>query len=93
MAIAMHSIPRMSAKPEQVFSSSKILISDQQNQLKDDIIEALECLKSWEKDGLLFDNSMAISHMDQMLDDLEEQSRHIHTSRPSLSSGTAPSTT
>ena len=42
----MHSISEISAKPKQVFSSSKILISDQQNQLEDNIIEVLKCLKS-----------------------------------------------
>ncbi|KAF8533222.1 hypothetical protein BDD12DRAFT_762251, partial [Trichophaea hybrida] len=36
-----------------VFSSSKILISDRRNILGDSVIQAVECLKSWEKAGLV----------------------------------------
>ena len=39
----------MSADPERLFSSAKILISDLRNKLGMDIIEAFECLKSWYK--------------------------------------------
>ena len=37
----------MSAEPERLFPSAKITITDRQNHLESDIIEALECLKSW----------------------------------------------
>ena len=47
MALAFLSIPAMSAECERVFSSSKILISDRRNRLRDDIIEADECLRYW----------------------------------------------
>jgi hypothetical protein len=40
------SIPAMSDKPERVFSSAKLLISDVRNRLGDDIIMGFECLKS-----------------------------------------------
>jgi len=33
--------------------SSKLLLSDHGNQLGDDLIEASECLKSWDSDGLV----------------------------------------
>jgi len=37
----------MSTEAERIFSGSKLTISDQRSRLGDDIIEALECLKSW----------------------------------------------
>ncbi len=49
MALDMLSIPAMSADPERLFSSAKLLISDLRNKLGMDIIEAFECLKSWYK--------------------------------------------
>jgi hypothetical protein len=51
MALSIHSIPAMSAEVERVFSSSKLLISDRRNRLGDDVICAVECMKSWEKAG------------------------------------------
>jgi len=36
-----------------LFSSAKILISDRRNRLGDDLIAAVECLKSWESAGLV----------------------------------------
>jgi hypothetical protein len=44
MALDLLSIPAMTAECERVFSSAKILILDRRNRLKDDIIEASECL-------------------------------------------------
>ncbi len=49
MALDILSIPAMSADPERLFSSSKLLISDLKNRLGIDIIEAFQCLKSWYK--------------------------------------------
>jgi hAT family C-terminal dimerisation region len=51
MALDLLSIPAMAAECERVFSSSKILISDRRNRLKDDIIEASECLNYWYRRG------------------------------------------
>ena len=52
MALDILSIPAMSAEVERVFSSAKLLISDTRNRLKEDIIEACECLKSFNTAGL-----------------------------------------
>jgi hypothetical protein len=49
LALDILSIPAMSADPERLFSSAKLLISDLRNKLGMDIIEAFECLKSWYK--------------------------------------------
>jgi hypothetical protein len=51
MALDLLSIPAMTAECERVFSSSKILILDRRNRLKDDIIEASECLNYWYRRG------------------------------------------
>jgi hypothetical protein len=47
MALDILSIPAMSAEPERVFSGSKITISNRRCSLGIQLIEALECLKSW----------------------------------------------
>jgi hAT family C-terminal dimerisation region len=47
MAFDMLSIPAMSAECERVFSSAKILLSDRRARMKEDIIEASECLRAW----------------------------------------------
>src|SRR5262249_36933477 len=51
MAMDILSIPAMAAECERVFSSAKILISDHRNRLKDDIIEANECVRYWINKG------------------------------------------
>ncbi|KAK4065942.1 hypothetical protein Purlil1_13996 [Purpureocillium lilacinum] len=47
MAVDILSIPAMSAEPERLFSGAKTTITDRRNRLGRDVIEALECLKSW----------------------------------------------
>ena len=54
--------------------SSKLLLSDRRNRLGDDIIEACECLKAWEREGFLI--SSEILAMETMLLDLEEVSEN-----------------
>jgi hypothetical protein len=49
IALDILSIPAMSADPERLFSSAKLLIRDLRNKLGIDIIEAFECLESWYK--------------------------------------------
>jgi hypothetical protein len=39
----------MSAEREHLFSSCKITITDRRNKLSVKVIEALECLRSWQK--------------------------------------------
>ena len=47
MALDILSIPTMSTEPEHVFSGSKITISNHRCRFGIELIEALECLKSW----------------------------------------------
>ena len=47
MAFDVLSIPAMSAECERVFSCTKLLLTDQRARMKEDIIEASECLRSW----------------------------------------------
>jgi hypothetical protein len=49
LALDILSIPAMSADPERLFSSTKLVLSDLRNRLGMDIVEAFECLKSWYK--------------------------------------------
>jgi hypothetical protein len=49
MALDILSIPAISADPERLFSSAKLLISDLRNKLGIDIIKAFKYLKSWYK--------------------------------------------
>jgi hypothetical protein len=43
------SIPAISAEPERLFSDTKITLQDGRNRFEIDIIEAIECIKSWSK--------------------------------------------
>jgi hAT family C-terminal dimerisation region len=49
MAFDLLSIPLMSAECERVFSFTKRFIFSDRNRLKDDVIEAMSCLKYWYK--------------------------------------------
>src|SRR5271154_4881598 len=51
MAYDQLSIPVMSAECERVFSDTKLTISPNRNRLKEDIIEATECLVQWTRAG------------------------------------------
>jgi len=56
MAVDIFSIPAMSADPVRLFSSFKQVLKDTRNRLKSEALEALECLKSWAKEGILLSN-------------------------------------
>ena len=49
--------------------SGKLLITDRRNRLGDEVIEALECMKSWRKAGLL--DEPELDAVEVMLRDLE----------------------
>lgn len=51
MAFDILSIPAMSSECERVFSSAKILLSDRRARMKEDVIEASECLRAWLQAG------------------------------------------
>ena len=53
MALDVLAIPATSAEIERVFSSAGQLITDRRNRLKDATIEAVECVKSWRKQGII----------------------------------------
>jgi len=76
MGVELMSISAMSDEPERLFSSAKLLISDLQNLLGDDIIEAAECLKSWAKQGLIFRATESdVVKIEQMLNHLPSRSK------------------
>jgi hypothetical protein len=47
MPLDVLSIPAMSSDPERAFSAAKITLTDRRNKLSTEVIECLECLKSW----------------------------------------------
>jgi hypothetical protein len=53
MAYDLFSIPAKSAECERAFSLAKKLITDERYNLKPDIIEADQCIKSWCKHGIV----------------------------------------
>jgi hypothetical protein len=52
MAYDLFAMPAMSSECERAFSDVKRLIAEQRYNLKSDIIEADQCLKSWLKNGI-----------------------------------------
>lgn len=51
--------------------SGKMLITDQRNQLADEVIEAIECLKSWRKAGLI--DEAELEGVEIMMKDIDER--------------------
>jgi hypothetical protein len=49
MALDILSIPCMSADVERLFSSCGLTLEDRRNRMGPELLEALECLKSWQK--------------------------------------------
>jgi hypothetical protein len=69
-ALEFLSMPAMSAQPERVFSGAKITISDRRCQLSDEAVNARECLKSWQRDGLIRASHGEITELEDMLEAL-----------------------
>jgi len=70
MALDYLMIPVMSAEPERVFSTAKITLTDWRCHMGDDAIEALECFKSWQRDGLIAATKQDIKVIEDMLNAL-----------------------
>jgi hypothetical protein len=49
LALDILLIPVMLAKPERIFSATKLILTDRRNKLSMKMIKALACLKSWYK--------------------------------------------
>jgi len=73
LALGILAIPAMSAEVERVFSSTGLLITDRRNRLKEDIIEAVECLKSWQKEGAGIVMFKELDQLQDMLTQLEQK--------------------
>ena len=70
MALSILAIPAMSSEVEWVFSSTGLMVTDRRNRLKEDIIEAVECMKSWAVNSgvVVFNDTQQVQ---AMLDQLE----------------------
>ena len=75
MALDLLAIPAISSEVERVFSSTGMMVTDRRNRLKEDVIEAVECMKSWGVDtGIVaFKDTKQVQ---LMLEQLEEKHRH-----------------
>jgi hypothetical protein len=90
MAYNVFSMPAMSSECERAFSAAKKLINEQRYNLKTDIIEADQCIKSWLKngiaDGRAIFNTIAVAlndEDDEIIDNKSFSSRpYIHFITP-----------
>jgi hypothetical protein len=53
MAVDLLSIPAMSDEPERLFSRLGLIITPHRNHLKQEAVQAVACLHSWDHDGLI----------------------------------------
>lgn len=53
MALDVLSPTPMSAEPERVFSSAGLTLSNRRCRMGDDALQAIECLKTWFREGLV----------------------------------------
>jgi len=51
MVLDLLAIPAMSAEVDRVFSSTGVMVTDRRNRLWEDVVEVVECMKSWSADG------------------------------------------
>jgi len=73
MALTYITVPAMSAEPERVFRGANITIADRRCQMGEDVHEALECLRSWQRDEMIAARKEDSKAIEQMLDALCEE--------------------
>jgi hypothetical protein len=71
MAYDLLAMPAMSSECERAFSNAKRLIAEQRYNLKPDIIEADQCIKSWLKNGIV-DGQAIFNNIAAVLDENDE---------------------
>lgn len=69
MALDILAIPAMSAEVERVFSSASLNITNWRNRLGEEVVEAIECQKSWLQSGII--ELSGAEEMQRMLEQLE----------------------
>ena len=55
-----------------MFSTAKITLSGRRCRMGDDVLEAAECLKSWQRDGMIAATKEDVKTIEQMLALCEE---------------------
>lgn len=53
MALGIFWVPAMSDEPERIFSSVGCMVTDRRNCLMADVVQASQCVRSWESSGLI----------------------------------------
>jgi hypothetical protein len=67
MALDLLSIPSMSASVKRLFSRAKITITERRNLLGIEAVQAIECLKSWLKPGIIASMDLDLSDISNIL--------------------------
>lgn len=75
MALTYLTLPAMSAEPERVFGAAKQTLSDRRCRVGDDVLEAVECLKRWQRDGIVAPTQPDAMEIGEMLAALSEEDR------------------
>jgi hypothetical protein len=57
--------------------SERYTITDQRSKLGDDVIEAIECLKSWAREDIVYGAGSQVRQVESMLADLERQAAEM----------------
>ena len=73
IALTYLTLAAMSAEPEHGFSGAKIALSDRRCHMGDDMLEAVKCLKSWQRDGMIAAMKEDVKAIEQMLAALCEE--------------------
>lgn len=68
-------IPAMSASAERLFSSTNLTVSDLRCRLGDDVIRAIECLKSWTQSELV--DYELLGNLNSILESLHRENEYV----------------
>ena len=74
----------MSAELERAFSAAKTTPPDRRCRMEDDAIEALDCLKSLQRDGLMAASREDIKVIEDMLNALSEEDLGRYSSQNTI---------
>ena len=61
MALNLLSVPAQSSETERLFSSAKLTLTPQRLRMEAEVLEVIECLKSWTSSLLLQQLSLSLS--------------------------------
>jgi hypothetical protein len=92
LAFTLLSMPGMSAECERIFSQAKRMVTDERFNLKADVIEAEQCLKSWLINGVVNGSEAwqlmeEVQHQVEVAEAIDRQRQLGAVAEPSVSKG------